>query len=96
MYELAEKKRGKVIKHMFSQKDDYNNYVDYMHNGLRIVRWSPDKRTYFFNNGAVCFVIKIISTGENKISLHVNNRCTQDKRQTKKYAALIKELGGSL
>lgn len=94
MYELTEKKRGKVIKHMFSRKEDYDNYVDYMCNGLRIVSWSPDKRTYFFNNGAVCSIIKIISTGENKIFLHINNRCTQDKRQTKKYAALIEKFLG--
>lgn len=45
MYELTEKKRGKVIKHMFARKEDYDNYVDYMCNGLRIVGWSYDGGT---------------------------------------------------
>lgn len=91
MYELIENKRGKTIKHMFTNKSDYEDYADYLYRGLRIVRWSPDRKTFYFNNGAVCFVIKVLSTGEDRVSLHLNNRCTHNKRLTKKYAALIED-----
>lgn len=44
-YQYSEKNK----KIYFNNKKEYNNYVDYKNNGLKVIRISG--RSYFFNSG---------------------------------------------
>lgn len=90
MYELTEKKDVRIIKHCFTHKQDYKNYLDYMENSLKIVRRNGN--TYYFNNGAIVYMIPIIAESNAlKPILHINNRTIRNGNQLKKYMELIKK-----
>lgn len=91
MYELTEQKAGKTIKHYFTHEQDYKNYLDYMENGLKIVRRNGN--TYYFNNGAIVYMIEIIAENNAlKPVLHLNNRTIRTGSQLKKYQELINKV----
>lgn len=87
MYELTEKKAGKTIKHYFAHGQDYKNYLDYIENGLKIVRRSGN--TYYFNNGAIVHMVKDLAENTFKPVLHLRNKTIRNGKQLTKYTELI-------
>lgn len=85
MFEVKDKDR--VI--YFTKKIDADNYNDYLHNGLKVIR--KDSRTYWFNNGGRLIDISARGAEQPEYVSRKGNRLMTNERLLKKYIAKIKE-----
>ena len=71
---------------IFMAERDYLNYVDYMENGLKVVR--KEFRATYFNDGAILTDVSLKGESPKRYVLHKDNKTFKDPKYTKKYVEL--------
>lgn len=71
---------------MFMAERDYLNYVDYMENGLKVVR--KECRAVYFNDGAILTDVSLKGESPKRYVLHKEGKKFKDTRYTKKYVEI--------
>lgn len=82
MYEVVDKNR----RILFMSKEDADNYVDYMHHGLKVIR--TQGRTYYFNNGDRLIDVSYLGKKIYVLKTRTGKRITSEKLQ-KRHIAVI-------
>lgn len=86
---MIEVKDGKKIIYFVYQKDA-DNYIDYLKNGLKVVR--IDNRTYYFNNGDRLIDVTMNGAFEKKYILHSGNRTIKSEKLQHKHIQVIAQI----
>ena len=82
MYEVVDKNR----RILFINKIDADNYVDYMHYGLKVIR--RQNRTYYFNNGDRLIDTSYLDKKSYVLETRTGKRITSEKLQKRHIAAI--------
>lgn len=82
MYEIKDK--NKAI--YFTNKNDADNYNDYLKNGLKVIR--TQGKTYYFNNGDRLFNVSISNEKNYVLETRTGRKITSEKLQKKHIAAI--------
>lgn len=77
---MIEVKDGKKII-CFVNQVDANNYIDYLKNGLKVIR--IDNRTYYFNNGDHLIDVTMNGTFKKYVLRSGNKTVISEKLQRK-------------
>ena len=81
--------KDKNITIYFAHQKDANNYIDYLKNGLKVIRAS--NREYRFNNGDIMYDVSMKNDKIKRYVLHSGNRrITSEKLQKKHIEAISK------
>lgn len=83
MYEVVDKNNRRIL---FANKADADNYVDYMHYGLKVIR--VQGRTYYFNNGDRLIDASYLGKKIYVLKTRTGERITSEKLQ-KRHIAVI-------
>jgi hypothetical protein len=75
------------LTRIFVSDRDYYNYLDYMENGLKIVR--QENRATYFNDGSLLTDISLKDETPKRYVLHKNNRTFKDMKYMKQYVELV-------
>lgn len=70
--------------HFFSRQEDADNYINYLKNGLKVIR--KDNRTFYFNNGDRLINVSMQGETKQRYVLHYHNgRTTTSEKLQKKH-----------
>ena len=87
MFRIIDK--DKII--YFTYKKDADNYLDFMTNGLKIIRVSG--RTYYFNNGDRLTNVSLRGEKEQRYVLHTRtSRTVKSERLQRKHIECVNKL----
>ena len=87
MFRIIDK--DKII--YFTYQKDADNYLDFMKNGLKIIRVSG--RTYYFNNGDKLINVSLRGEKEQRYVLHTRtSRTVKSERLQRKHVECVKKL----
>ena len=75
------------LTRIFVSDRDYYNYLDYMENGLKIVR--QENRATYFNDGSLLTDVSLQGETPKRYVLHRNNKTFKDRKYMKKYIELV-------
>lgn len=74
---------------IFAHEEDATNYIDFLENGLRIVRKSCGG--WLFNDGSILLDVSIKGTPNKIYRLKQENRLIKSERLLKKYIAVLEQ-----
>lgn len=87
MFRIIDK--DKII--YFTYQKDADNYLDFMKNGLKIIRVSG--RTYYFNNGDRLTNVSLRGEKEQRYVLHTRtSRTVKSERLQRKHVECVNKL----